>query len=297
MKRLHLLIAVTISVALIALVVSVPNNEEDGVIRIGHTGTPHLASLFVAVDQGIFENKGLKVELKQFGSTTDAGYALLTDRVDLVFIEPSRSFKLINENDDLKIKIAGTVNFPFGSTLVLREDLELRLHDLEGRTIAASDKNCALLKQFKHDAKRYGVDTNKINFVYMDFETMLPALEAKQIDAMLTRSSYALLAQDEGHKVLYQNWELAPGGDPCCPPYLAHVSYFMLVKDLESRSVMQLNAALIEASQRPVEDNRKAIIKHTQFAPELLQGYPVARYQEVREELKQELGEWIWTEN
>ncbi|MEN4007532.1 MAG: ABC transporter substrate-binding protein [Methanobacteriaceae archaeon] len=300
MKRLYFLISVTIAaIALISLFTTAFNNKDDGVIRIGHTGTPHLAPLFVAIDQGIFEDKNLRVELKQFDSTSDAGYALIAGRVDVVFIEPSRSFRLINinENDDLGIKIAGTVNFPFGSTLVVREDLELRLHDLEGKVIAATDKNCVMLKQFKHDAQRYGVDTSKINFVYMDLETMLPALEAKHIDAMVTRASYALPAHAEGHKILYQNWEVAPGGDPCCPEYLAQVKYFMLVKDLESKSMMQLDAALVEASKRSAEDGRKSIMKHTQLAPELLQGYPVAHYQEVSEELKQELEDWIWKGN
>lgn len=62
--------------------------------------------------------------------------------------------------------------------------------------------------------------------------------------------------------------------------------YFMLVKDLESQSVMQLDAALQEASQKPAEDSHKAVMKHTQFSPGLLQGHPVARYQRVGNELK-----------
>ncbi|MFW0858819.1 MAG: ABC transporter substrate-binding protein [Dehalococcoidia bacterium] len=297
MKRLCFSIAVAVAAtALIALVAGVPGSGDDGVIRIGHTGTPHLAPLFVAVEQGIFEDNGLRVELKRFGSTSDAGYALLAGRVDVAFLEPSRSFRLLNEHDEAGVKIAGTVNFDFGATLVVREDLNIRLGDLEGMTVAAGSRHCILLSQFKHDAERHGIDAGEINFVYTAFETMLPALEAGQVDAILTRASYALLAQAEGHKILYQNWDVVPG-DACCPAYLAQVEYFMLVKDLEPRYVRGMDAALREASERPPEDSRNAIMKHTQFPLGLQQGFPVARYLVIGQELKQELGDWVWTGN
>jgi len=297
MKRLYFSIAAAIAaIALLALVASMPGSEDDGVIRIGHTGSPHLAPLFVAAQQGIFKDKDLKVELKQFGSTSDAGFALLAGRVDVVFMEPSKSFRLINENDTLGIKIAGTVNFPFAATLVVREDLKIGLADLEGMTVAAGSRYCILLSRFKHDAQRHGVDTDKINFVYIAFINMLPALEAGRVDAILTRASCALLAQAEGHKILYQNWDVAPG-DACCPEYLAQVEYFMLVKDLEARSVKELDAALREASERPLEDSRHAITEYTRFPLVLQQGFPVAHYLGIGQELKQELGGWVWTAN
>ncbi|HSV30640.1 MAG TPA: ABC transporter substrate-binding protein [Atribacteraceae bacterium] len=297
MKKPYVAIAIiVVAVSLLVLAARTPGDRDGGVIRIGYTGTPHLAPLYVAVQQGIFADRGLRVELKRFGSSSDAGYALLAGRVDVAFLEPSRSFRLINEHDELEIKIAGTVNFTFGATLVVREDLNIRLGDLEGMTIAAGSRYCILLTQFKHDAQRQGVDSEKINFVYTAFETMLPALEAGEVDAMLTRSSYALLAQAEGHKILYQNWDVAPG-DACCPEYLAQVEYFMLIKDLESRLVRELDVALLAASQKPAEDIRYAIMEHTQFPLELQQGFPLAHYLGIGPELAEELGSWIWTAN
>lgn len=303
MKRLILsflfsLIIVFAAIAVTTLLTGITGNDSQEEIRIAHTGSPHLAPLYAASKHGVFENKGLKVSLKQFGSSTDAGFALISGEVDAAFLEPSKSFRLLNEHDDLEIKIAGSVNFDYGSTLIVREGLNIRLNDLEGLTIAAASRDCVLLSQFKHDAQRYGIDTEKINFVYMDFATMLPALEAGKIDGMLTKASHALPAQAHGHKILYQNWDVVPGGDACCPEYLAHVEYFLLVKDINPQNVGLLDSALAEASELPVEVKRDAISKFTQFPSELLdKNPPVAFYMRLSQELKQELGGWTWTEN
>jgi len=298
MKRLILSLIVAFAVlAATALFVDITGDNSQDEIRIARTGSPHLAPLYAAYGHGVFENKGLKVSLKQFGSTTDAGFALLSGKVDAAFLEPSESFRLLNEHDDLDIKIAGSVNFDYGSTLIVREGLNIRLNDLEGLTIAAGSRGCVLLSQFKHDAQRYGVDTEKINFVYMDFATMLPALEAEKIDGMLTRASHALPAQAHGHMILYQNWDVPPGCDaPCCPVFLAQVKYFLLVKDINPQKVGLLDIALAEASELPTEVKRDAIVKYTQYPSELLAKNPIAYYMGLSQELKEELGGWAWIE-
>jgi ABC-type nitrate/sulfonate/bicarbonate transport system substrate-binding protein len=298
--RQRVILSSIIAVAVLAAIVVLADITEDDPqeeIRIAHTGSPHLAPLYAAFGHGIFEDKGLQISLKQFGSSTDAGFALLSGRVDAAFLEPSKSFRLINENDDLDIKIAGSVNYDFGATLIVREGLNVRLNDVEGLTIAAGSRYCLLLSQFKHDAQRYGVDTEKINFVYLDFAFMLPALEAGKIDGMITRASYALPAQKHGHIVLYQNWDVSPG-DACCPAYLAQVEFFLLVKDINPRSVGLLDSALAKTSELPAEIKRDAIARFTQYPSELLaQKHPVAYYMRVSQELKQELGGWVWTQN
>jgi ABC-type nitrate/sulfonate/bicarbonate transport system substrate-binding protein len=298
MKRLILSLIIVFAVlAVITLLAGITGSDSPDEVRIAHSGSPHLAPLYAAYGHGVFENKGLKVSLQQFVSSTDAGFALLSGKVDVAFLEPSRSFRLLNENDDLAIKIAGSVNFDFGSTLIVREDLNIRLNDVEGLTIAASSRHCLLLSQFKHDAQRYGVDTEKIKFVYLDFAVMLPALEAGKIDGMLTRASYALTAQAHGHTILYQNWDVAPG-DACCPAYLAQVEFFLLVKDISPQNVGLLDSALAEASELPAEVKRDAIAKFTQFPSELLaKNPPVAYYMRISPELKEELGNWAWTKN
>lgn len=295
MKKFALLTGLIIGVGIL-ITFSLSLGSEKGVVRVGYPNNPHLAPLFIAVDKGLFENQGLKVALKKFGSSSDLSYALLTKKIDIGFVEPPRASRLLNEHKQVEIKIAGTINFPYGATLVVRRDLAIRLTDLEGLKIAAEDEDCVLVRQFKQDAKRYGVNVDQINFIYMVFDLMLPALEARKVDAVLTKGSYAFLAELEGHKTLYQNWEVKPGGDECCPPYLASVEYFMLVKGLEAKTINQLRAGLEAASKASLEDSYKAIINHTGFPAESLADFPVTEYANLSEELKKELGEWVWKE-
>lgn len=298
MKRLFISLAAALVLLAGAAVISNRNEyRQQEILRVAHNGSPNLAPLFAAYDDKIIEGQGLNVALRQFGDSTDAGLAMISGQVDAVFLEPAKAFRLLNENDDLDIKIAGTVNFDFGSTLIVREGLNIRLHDLEGLTIAAGSRFCLLLSQFKHDAQRYGVNVDNISFVYMDFATMLPALEAAKVDGILTRASYSLNAQEQGHTVLYQNWDVVPG-DACCPAYLAQVEYFLMVKDVSTQKVRLLDNALAKTSDLPPDALRRAIADFTQFPSELLKhSIPVASYSRLSQELKQELGEWAWTGN
>ncbi|HSW10670.1 MAG TPA: ABC transporter substrate-binding protein [Bacillota bacterium] len=293
--RRHLAIGIlALTLALSAAAVREGGSIGRAAIQLGHPGGPLLAPLYVAVDQNLFAKEGRKVDARRFGSGTDVGYALLTGRIDAAFLEPSPSFRLLNEHEWADIRVAGVVTFPYGATVVVREDLDLRLLDLEGRTVAAGSRHCRLLQQFRHDAERLGVDTGKINFVYLEFAVMLPALEAGRVDAIVTRSSLALLAQEAGHRTLYQNWDVEPG-DACCPLYLAQVEYFLLVRRLGDRDVSSLDAALRRASDRPTGELHRATLEASGFPLTMASTSPVARYSAISQELERELGRWAWT--
>lgn len=266
----------------------------EGVVRIGYVGSPFLADLYVSAETGAFEGRGLKVSMKRFGSTSDVGYALLSGRIDAGFVEPSRALHLVKGREREGVRVAGSVTFPFGVALVVRKDRDMRLDDLPGSKVAASAENCVLLHRFREDAKRLGVAVGKIEFVFMGFDAMLPALEAGRVDAVLVKGAHALLAEREGHKTLYQNWR-AESGDECCPTYLAQVEYFMLVKGLGRDAVVALIEAMEESSRKaPPGEGRRAIGKYTGFPEELLRRFPMPSFSRVGEETEKELGDLAW---
>ncbi|HAG08893.1 MAG TPA: hypothetical protein DCK87_04930 [Desulfotomaculum sp.] len=97
MKKFALLTSFIIGVGIL-ITFSLSLAGEKGVVRAGHTGNPHLAPLFVAEDKGLFKNHGLKMVLKKFGSSSEIGYALLTKKIELGFLELPRASKLLKEH-------------------------------------------------------------------------------------------------------------------------------------------------------------------------------------------------------
>jgi len=210
---------------------NLPRTATTKPLRIGYTGSPVAAPLYVAeAAQSAADRQPLK--LVAFKTSGDAGYALLSGDVDAALIETAKTPNLLNRGTSARLKVAGMIQFPYGASLVLRKDLTLRLGDLAGRKVGAEGEDCELVHQFKKDARRLGLDPEKIRMVYMPFEDMLPALEAKIVEAILTKGSYGLIGESLGHKILYQNWDVAAGADECCPAILAQTVYFLVVRPL-----------------------------------------------------------------
>ncbi|HSW58525.1 MAG TPA: ABC transporter substrate-binding protein [Dehalococcoidales bacterium] len=279
-----------------ASLLSCRNAGSEKGIRIGYINSPLLAPLFLAQNEGWLEQESLQGKLVKLGNSEDIGYALLAGSLDVGFIEPEIAEIFLENNADQGFKLAGTINFPYGAALVVRKDVNVRLTELAGMTIAADDPGCSLLEDLKNALKKLNVDIDAINFVYIEEDTMLPGLEAGKVDGIITKSSYSWLAQQNGHKILYQNWQVKPSEtDVCCALYIAHVDYYLIVRDMEAGVLNPLLAALDQTNQLAPEKSRQAIVKYTGFPGDALEGAPVANFSRVSDDLKANLNEnWIW---
>jgi ABC-type nitrate/sulfonate/bicarbonate transport system substrate-binding protein len=257
--------------------------------RVGYSKNPLLGPLYAAHDQAA--GKPAPWELKHFGSGGDIGYALISGEIDAGFIETEKALQLIKAPGGEKLKIAGGVEFPYGATLVIRKDLQVRLSDLGGKHLAALEADCIINHQFNKDAKRHGLDPKSLKYSYMPFAEMLPALEAKAIDGALVKGAYGVLAELAGHKILYQNWEIKAGSDDCCPPSIAQTELFLVVREQAADKVKPLLSALIAANALPAADIRKAVSKNLGYPTAALEQYPVSTFTVVSDELRKNLGE------
>jgi ABC-type nitrate/sulfonate/bicarbonate transport system substrate-binding protein len=253
--------------------------------RVGYSPNPLLGPLYAAQAQG------KAWELTKFASSGDIGYSLISGEIDAGFVETEKALKLIKAPGGEKLKVAGAIQFPYGATLVVRKDLKLRLGDLAGKRIAALEADCILNHQFNTDAKRHGLDTKTLKYSYMPFADMLPALEAKAIDGVLVKGAHAVLAELQGHKIIYQNWDIKAGADDCCPPSIAQTEYFLLVREQASERMKPLIAALVTASDLPPTQLRQAISRLLGYPQAALEQYPTASFAVVTEEQRKLLGE------
>lgn len=260
----------------------------EAVQRIGYPASPLLGLLYAAEKE---RGADRSWELQRMGSGGDVGYALVSRNLDAGFIETVKAVELVKSTAGKGLKLAGAMKFPYGAVLVVRKGLNIRLDDLPGRKLAAEDADCKLLHQFRRDAQRLGVDLKRVEFSYVPFADMLPALEAGAIDGMITKGAYGVLAELQGHSILYQNWEIKPGGDACCPASLAQVEYFLVVREEAFGRLKPFIAALDAAAALPPSEIRRALSERLGLLPEKLGRFPVATFAAIDEKLAKDLGE------
>ena len=267
------------------------SKKQGAALLVGSDDSPLLGPAYAAYHKQLAANKTNQAwELKHFKSGGDIGYALLAGKLDAGFVETSKALRLLKAPGGEKLKIAGAIQFPYGATLVLRKDLKLRMSDLAGRTIAAQEPDCSLLHQFRKDARRHGVDATKIKFQYMPFDEMIPALEAKTVDGVLLKGSYAVLAENMGHKVLYQNWDVV-AGDECCPASLAQTDYFLVVRDQDKTGLVKLITELVASNALPPLELRQSVQKQIGYPLEALEQFPLSSFVTITGDLVKEIGE------
>lgn len=266
-----------------------PGPPKSGPLRLGYTGGPHAAVVYVAEAQAAKDGRAPVFTGVPFNTSGDIGYALIAGEIDAGFIETAKAAALLRSVNGLRA--VGAVTFPYGATLVLRKDLDIRLDALAGRSVAAAGQRCRLLHQFTADAKRLDVNSESITFVFMAFDLMIPALEAGQVDAILTHGGHALLAVAQDHKVLYQNWNVT-GDDACCPKTLAQVELVLVTraKGVGARRIQTLLSALETGSAVPSDVTRAAVAERTRIPLAALDPFPVSSFAALTSEQRAELG-------
>lgn len=288
-----IVIIIGVVIGYLALIAEPPG---DTGYQIGYSASPMLSVLYTAKDSDSFLKKGLSVSFVELGSTNEVGYSLLSGKIDAGFVDPQETVRLLDSDKDRKIRIAGAVNFPYGASLVIRKDHNVRLDDIEGLTIAAEEEDCALFKQFRKDAEKYGVNTSNISYVFIEFEDMLPALEAGIIDGAVTGVNQALIAESKGHKTLYQNWEVKEKDD-CCAIYLQNIEYFFLVKGMSRDAVNDITQVFVSQNAIPTEDRIISISKNSGFPEGPLSKYPASDFVDtdnLDHSTRAELEQYIW---
>ncbi len=255
---------------------------------VGYVRTPLLAPVFVALQEGTISTK----HTKHFDSGSEIGYGLISGDLDAGFVEAAKARNLLSlsRSRGVGLSAVGSIEFPYGATLIIRKDLDIRLNDLNGRTIAAGSPSCRMLHQFTADAKRLEVDLSRSKLIYMSFDDMLPALEARRIDAAVVKGAHAILAESEDHMVLYQNWDVQ-AGDECCPATLSQTEFLLIVRSERVKDAAALVSLLEQASKKTDPDvTLKATAKMTGFPEEKLERYPIATFAPVSAEWSRILG-------
>ena len=81
------------------------SNENEEIIKVGYPAVSTSLPLFVAIEEGLFEEKGLKVEPIRFETANQIVEALVTDRIDATSVCADYPFLTIATKNDDAFKI------------------------------------------------------------------------------------------------------------------------------------------------------------------------------------------------
>jgi len=276
-KRILALTPLVVTLLFSVLLFSCVKN--DGVLRIGHGGGYLSAAVFAAQQTDL-----QSIDFQQFNSSSDIAYGLLSGTLDAGFVEADRLAAFSKLSGFKRLTVVGKITYPYGATLVLRKGLNNRLNELGNLTVATSAPHCVLLEQFTEDAQRFSADLSNVKYLYMPFDTMLPALEARTVDAVIIKGTYSVVALHEGHSILYQNWEVRPG-DECCPAVIDQAALVLLTRKDKVKALEPFITALTATENLSPDQLRRVVAENTILPFEILQGQPVPEFSLADDEL------------
>ena len=176
--------------ALLSLALAAPALAAD-VVKMGELPSLSNAGLYIAIEKGFFQERGITVDIEPFASGGKMNAPLATGEIDLSIGSPSAGlYNSIASGMDFRIVAdKGQVRPGYNFTpLIVRKDLVdsgrvKTLKDLKGLKIANGAKGInfdfLLAKMMEH----VGLAYDALDVVYMSYPDGVKALATKAVDA------------------------------------------------------------------------------------------------------------------
>ena len=191
--------------------------------EIGHlNSTAHLL-IFVAKEEGYFEEEGLDATLTLFSSAGELATGLESGKLDVALIGSVPSLTFQSQGHDLTIFGGAMTN---GHGYVIKKEFTENtdakgVELLRGRNVASvknSVQDAELQILLQNAGIAIGEGEDEVNIVYFDSQKdAYAALANASIDAASVYSPYASLAASQGYEIVYRcSEEEALQNQPCC---------------------------------------------------------------------------------
>jgi len=175
------------------------------VVKLGDLPVISNAGVYIAIEKGFFQAKGITVDTERFASGAKMVAPLATGQIDVATGTPSAGlYNAIAGGMDFKIVAdKGQVRPGFSfDPLVVRKDLVdsgkvKSLKDLKGMKIASGAKGINLdfflAKMLEHG----GVPFDAVDVVYLAYPDAIKALASKAVDAAIVPEPWGVRAEEE----------------------------------------------------------------------------------------------------
>lgn len=156
-----------------------------------------LAPIYVAIDKGFFEEKGLDFSLVDFDDSSSSCSALLSNNVDLAEITMDAAIIAESKSEDTPLKVTSVVDESAGADGILATNDIKNIADLKGKTIgvALNQTSHYLLLKALNEA---GVSESEVNLTDMTSSDAGVSFISGGVDAAVTWEPYLSNAVNSG---------------------------------------------------------------------------------------------------
>jgi NitT/TauT family transport system substrate-binding protein len=270
---------------ILSLALAAPAPAAD-VVKMGELPSISNAGLYIAIEKGFFQERGITVEVERFASAGKMNAPLATGEIDLSVGSPSAGlYNSIAAGMDFRIVAdKGQVRPGYNFTpLIVRKDLVdsgrvKTLKDLKGLKVANGAKGINfdffLAKMMEH----VGLTYEALDIVYMSYPDGIKALASKAVDAAIAPEPWGALAEKEKIGVRLFTTEQVPALATFQVAVIMYSGKFMKERPKVARAFLQAYVQGVKVyNQRGLKDAEVAgiINKHIKVPVETIQAtYP-----------------------
>ena len=266
-KRILLIIIVILIIAIIGIITVVnknnKNEEELQTVNVSEvTRSVFYAPQYVAINNGFFEENGIKVELTTSSGADAVMTQVLANQCEIGFAGPEASIYVYNEGKEDHTQVFAQMTKRDGSFLVSRTDSEnFDWKELKGKTVIPGRKGGVPYMTLEYVLKKNGI--NPETDVTLDdsikFDLMAGAFTAGNADYVTLFEPTASLTEQEGKGYVVASVGEAAGEIPYTA-YFAKKSYIENNKEL----IQNFTNAIYEGEQWVKNHTSKEIAESIQ---------------------------------
>jgi len=285
MKKFMRMVSIVLGAALLASLFSgCQKNEEITTLKVSEvTHSIFYAPQYVAINQGFFEEEGIKIELLNGGGADKVMTAVLSGGVDIGFAGPEASIYVYNEGKENYCQVFAQVTKRDGSFLISREKYDdFKWEDLEGKTILPGRKGGVPYMTLLYVINQKGLELNKDVFFNdtIQFDLMASAFTNGTGDFVTAFEPVATSIEESGKGYIVASVGKESGEIP-------YTAYFA------TKNYIEKNSDLIERFTRALYKGQVWVKEHTatEIANAIAPSFPdtdietlvkvVARYKDI----------------
>ena len=206
-KKLVYLLVIVVIIAIIVSIIVIKNKTDENrnglqTINVSEvTRSVFYAPQYVAISNGDFEERGLKIELSTGQGADAVMTSVLANQCDIGFAGPEASIYVYNEGKEDYTEVFAQLTKKDGSLLVSRMDEEnFSWENLKGKTVIPGRKGGVPYMTLEYVLKKNGINP-KTDVVLDDsikFDLMAGAFTAGNADYVTLFEPTASLTEQEG---------------------------------------------------------------------------------------------------